>query len=98
MKYLLLLFIFLVSPITLASMDDECFIIIKDIENIGNVLEEKGCVRNNILTVIFNTDIGDADEVLVVASSRWCRFDRNREIINRTLSCVLYSNEGRNRI
>ena len=98
MKYLPLLFIFLVSPIALASMDDECAIIIKDIKDIGNVMEEKGCVRNNILTVLLDINEDNADEALVIASSRWCRFDRNREIINKTLSCVLYSNKGRNRI
>lgn len=79
-------------------MDDECVIIIKDLKDIGNIVEEKGCVRNNILTVRLDSDVYIADEALVIASSRWCRFDRNREIINKTLSCVLYSNKGRNRI
>tara|TARA_B100000963_G_scaffold137065_1_gene119264 strand:- start:1553 stop:1780 length:228 start_codon:yes stop_codon:yes gene_type:complete len=67
-------------------------------KELDEIIKEKGCVRNNILhvtVVIDNINTMRAEALLLALSSRWCRFDRNRDIIGNSLSCVLYSNTGR---
>ena len=99
MKKLLLALLLLISPIASANMDDLCFVYIKEFgtNDILNAIQEQGCVRNNVLQVVYGMD--NASETIVMFhSGRWCRFDRNMDIKGSVLSCVLYATKPRNRL
>ena len=99
MKKLLLALLLLISPIASANMDDLCFVYIKEFgtNDILNALEEQGCVRNNILQVVYGMD-NASETIMMFHSGRWCRFDRNMDIKGSVLSCVLYATKPRNRL
>ena len=96
-KNILPIFLLLISGSTLANMDDVCLIHAEDYSfgKIEESIEKQGCVRNNILQVIYTMPNAD-DGRIFRQSSRWCRFDRNRDIRDGVLSCVLYSKKSRN--
>lgn len=99
MKKLLLALLLLISPIASANMDDLCFVYIKEFgtNDILNALEEQGCVRNNVLQVVYGMD-NASERIMMFHSGRWCRFDRNMDIKGSVLSCVLYATKPRNRL
>ena len=99
MKKLLLALLLLVSPIASANMDDLCFVYIKDFgtNDILNAIQEQGCVRNNVLQVVYGMD-NASETIMMFHSGRWCRFDRNMDIKGSVLSCVLYATKPRNRL
>ena len=98
MKKLLLALLLLVSPIASANMDDLCFVYIKEFgtNDILNAIQEQGCVRNNVLQVVYGMD-NASETIMMFHSGRWCRFDRNMDIKGSVLSCVLYATKPRNR-
>jgi hypothetical protein len=99
MKKLLLALLLLISPIASANMDDLCFVYIKEFgtSDILNAIEEQGCVRNNVLQVVYGMD-NASETIMMFHSGRWCRFDRNMDIKGSVLSCVLYATKPRNRL
>ena len=99
MKKLLLALLLLISPIASANMDDLCFVYIKEFgtNDILNAIQEQGCVRNNVLQVVYGMDNASAT-IMMFHSGRWCRFDRNIGIKGSVLSCVLYATKPRNRL
>ena len=99
MKKLLLALLLLISPIASANMDDLCFVYIKEFgtNDILNAIEEQGCVRNNVLQVVYGMD-NASETIMMFHSGRWCRFDRNMDIKGSVLSCVLYATRPRNRL
>ena len=99
MKKLLLALLLLISPIASANMDDLCFVYIKEFgtNDILNAIEEQGCVRNNVLQVVYGMD-NASEKIMMFHSGRWCRFDRNMDIKGSVLSCVLYATKPRNRL
>lgn len=99
MKKLLLALLLLISPIASANMDDLCFVYIKEFgtNDILNAIQEQGCVRNNVLQVVYGMD-NASETIMMFHSGRWCRFDRNMDIKGSVLSCVLYATEPRNRL
>ena len=99
MKKLFFSFLLLVSPIVSADMDDLCFIYIKEFgtKDILSGIEEQGCVRNNVLQVVYGMD-NASETIMMFHSGRWCRFDRNMDIKGAVLSCVLYATEPRRRL
>ena len=99
MKKLLLALLLLISPIASANMDDLCFVYIKEFgtNDILNAIQEQGCVRNNVLQVVYGMD-NASETIMMFHSGRWCRFDRNIGIKGTVLSCVLYATKPRNRL
>jgi hypothetical protein len=99
MKKLLLALLLLISPIAFANMDDLCFVYIKEFgkDDISNAIQEQGCVRNNVLQVVYGMD-NASETIMMFHSGRWCRFDRNIGIKGTVLSCVLYATKPRNRL
>ena len=99
MKKLLLALLLLISPIASANMDDLCFVYIKEFgtNDILNAIQEQGCVRNNVLQVVYGMD-NASETIMMFHSGRWCRFDRNMDIKGSVLSCVLYATKPRNRL
>ena len=99
MKKLLLALLLLISPIASANMDDLCFVYIKEFgtNDILNAIQEQGCVRNNVLQVVYGMD-NALERIMMFHSGRWCRFDRNMKIKGSVLSCVLYATKPRNRL
>ena len=99
MKKLLLSFLLLISPIVSADMDNLCFIYIKEFgkNDILGAIEEQGCIRNNVLQVVYGMD-NASETIMMFHSGRWCRFDRNMDIKGAVLSCVLYATEPRRRL
>ena len=99
MKKLLRALLLLISPIASANMDDLCFVYIKEFgtNDILNAIQEQGCVRNNVLQVVYGMD-NASETIMMFHSGRWCRFDRNMDIKGSVLSCVLYATEPRNRL
>jgi hypothetical protein len=99
MKKLLLALLLLISPIASANMDDLCFVYIKKFgtNDILNAIQEQGCVRNNVLQVVYGMD-NASEQIMMFHSGRWCRFDRNMDIKGSVLSCVLYATKPRNRL
>jgi hypothetical protein len=99
MKKLLLIFILLLSPIASADMDNICFIYIKEFgtDDILNGIRDQGCIRNNILQVVYGMN-NAPEAVMMFHSGRWCRFDRNMHIKGGVLSCALYSTIPRTRL
>ena len=99
MKKLLLIFLLLISPIVSADMDDLCFIYIKEFgkNDILSAIKEQGCIRNNVLQVVYGMD-NASETIMMFHSGRWCRFDRNMDIKGAVLSCVLYATQPRNRL
>lgn len=99
MKKLLLALLLLISPIASANMDDLCFVYIKEFgtNDILNAIQELGCVRNNVLQVVYGMD-NASETIMMFHSGRWCRFDRNMDIKGSVLSCVLYATKPRNRL
>ena len=96
-KNLLHIFLPLLPCLASANMDDVCLIHVEDYAygSIEKSINERGCVRNNILQVIYTMPAADERRIFR-QSSRWCRFDRNRDIRDGVLSCVLYSKKSRN--
>ena len=99
MKKLLLALLLLISPIASANMDDLCFVYIKEFgtNDILNAIQEQGCVRNNVLQVVYGMD-NASETIMMFHSGRWCRFDRNMDVKGSVLSCVLYATKPRNRL
>ena len=100
MKSLLLLIITIVfSSNVSADMDDLCFVYIKEFgkNDILNAIEGQGCVRNNVLQVVYGMD-NASEAVMMFHSGRWCRFDRNMNIKGSVLSCILYATKPRRRL
>jgi len=99
MKKLLLSFLLLISPIVSADMDNLCFIYIKEFgkNDILGAIEEQGCIRNNVLQVVYGMD-NASETIMMFDSARWCRFDRNMDIKGAVLSCVLYATKPRRRL
>ena len=99
MKSLLLSGLLLISPLVYADMDDLCFVYIKDFgkNDILNAIERQGCVRNNVLQVVYGMDSA-SETIMMFHSGRWCRFDRNMDIKGAVLSCVLYATKPRKRL
>ena len=99
MKRLLLPVLLLMSPIVSANMDDLCFVYIKEFgkNDILNAIEGQGCVRNNVLQVVYGMD-NASEAVMMFHSGRWCRFDRNMNIKGSVLSCILYATKPRRRL
>ena len=93
----LFLFLLLLPCLASANMDHVCLINVDNYsyESIEKSIDEHRCVRNNILQVIYTMPNAD-DNRIFRQSSRWCRFDRNRDIRDGVLSCVLYSKTSRN--
>ncbi len=71
MKRLLLPVLLLISPIVSANMDDLCFVYIKEFgkNDILNALEGQGCVRNNVLQVVYGMD-NASETIMMFHSSR----------------------------
>ena len=99
MKRLLLPVLLLISPIVSANMDDLCFVYIKEFakNDILNAVEGQGCVRNNVLQVVYGMD-NASETIMMFHSGRWCRFDRNMNIKGSVLSCILYATKPRRRL
>ena len=99
MKKLLLMFLLLISPIVSADMDDLCFIYINEFgkNDILSAIKEQGCIRNNVLQVVYGMD-NASETIMMFHSGRWCRFDRNMDIKGAVLSCVLYATKPRRRL
>jgi len=99
MKRLLLPVLLLMSPIVSANMDDLCFVYIKEFgkNDILNAVEGQGCVRNNVLQVVYGMD-NASETIMMFHSGRWCRFDRNMNIKGSVLSCILYATKPRRRL
>ena len=99
MKRLLLPVLLLMSPIGYANMDDLCFVYIKEFgkNDILNAVDGQGCVRNNVLQVVYGMD-NASETIMMFHSGRWCRFDRNMNIKGSVLSCILYATKPRRRL
>ena len=99
MKKLLIALLLFISPIASANMDDLCFVYIKEFgtDDISNAIQDQGCVRNNVLQVVYGMD-NASETIMMFHSGRWCRFDRNMDIKGSVLSCVLYATKPRNRL
>tara|TARA_Y100000739_G_C20512035_1_gene420024 strand:+ start:571 stop:909 length:339 start_codon:yes stop_codon:yes gene_type:complete len=103
-----LLFLLLLSPLANADMDYVCNINQYSFEPnmVAKQIKDAGCERNNILSyVVLTAPVLDYNKVqtatlsletqLLILSNKWCRFDRNRDIKDKSFSCVLYSNKPR---
>lgn len=100
-----LLALLLVSPLANADMDYVCNIAQQEYEPdlLAKQIKDQGCERNNILSyVVISPDIKynvgytiSMQDRLLGLSDKWCRFDRNRDIKDKSFSCVLYSNKPR---
>ena len=75
-------------------------------DKVAEEIAEKGCERNMILSYLVivtpapRTNINPAAHIsletyLLRLSSKWCRFDRNRDIKEKSFSCVLYDTKPR---
>ena len=105
MKKIILLMLML-SPFANADMDIVCdykFYLGKfdteiRYELFDEYIKEAKCERNNILTVeLISSELGInmIKEQLLKLSNLYCRFDRNRSIEGKVLSCVLYDTKPR---
>ena len=105
-----LLALLLLSPFANADMDYVCNITQVSFEPnmVAKQIKDAGCERNNILSyVVLIAPVLDYNKVqtatlsletqLLILSNEWCRFDRNRDIKDKSFSCVLYSNKPRNK-
>ena len=95
----LLLILLLISPASVSDMDNVCAIYTEKygLNAIAKGIDEQGCVRDNILQVVYGMN-NPQEDMLLIQSGRWCRFDRNRDIRGASLSCVLYSTNPRERL
>jgi len=89
----------LVSPITFAEIDQICPIYVKTYgwDMVAKQIKRNGCSRNDILQIFYGMD-KPIKEMMLIASNRWCRFDRNTDIMAISLSCVLNSTKPRIRL
>ncbi len=89
----------LVSPITFAEIDQICPIYVKTYgwDMVAKQIKRNGCSRNDILQIFYGMD-QPIKEMMLIASNRWCRFDRNTDIVGISLSCVLNSTKPRIRL
>ena len=96
LRVFLVTVMFLSPQIVSADMDKICVIFQTNYvsSHIAQGIREQGCVRNNILQVTYMMDDPNQDHLLQ-QSDKWCRFDRNRDISDGVLSCVLYSTKSR---
>ena len=83
-----------------ADMNRVCSIVLPEellasYSNIREQLERYNCERNNVLQVIAPKFDEYTDTSLLLVSSQFCRFDRNRDIERGVLSCILYSTKAR---
>ena len=99
MKKLLLSILLLTSSIVSADTNDLCFVYIKEFgtNDILSAIEEQGCVKNNVLQVVYGMD-NASETIMMFHSGRWCRFDRNIDIKGAVLSCILYATKPRRRL
>ena len=89
----------LVSPITFAEIDQICPIYVKTYgwDMVAKKIKRNGCSRNDILQIFYGMD-KPIKEMMLIGSNRWCRFDRNTDIVGISLSCVLNSTKQRIRL
>ena len=96
----------MLSPFANADMDNICNIPLRsydplqkvDVRYIEEQIKELECERNNILEFDVNELSSSKDMVLrnmQKLSNLFCRFDRNRLITDKGLSCVLYQEKAR---
>jgi hypothetical protein len=93
-----LLALLLLSPLANADMDYVCSVKLDFKITIAEQIENLKCERNNILHITSHKmplEKKSIDQLLLLESNKWCRFDRNRDIKSEMLSCVLYDTEPR---
>ena len=96
----------MLSPFANADMDNICNIPLRsydplqkvDVRYIEEQIKELECERNNILEFDVN-ELSSSKEMVLrnmqKLSNLFCRFDRNRLITDKGLSCVLYQEKAR---
>ncbi len=91
----------MLSPFANADMDNICSIVLdKTIDLLGDagkmaeMIESKGCERNNILLLTLPS-ASDNTFNYQTASAFWCRHDRNESVVDNRLKCVLYDTKPR---
>ena len=98
----------MLSPFAYADMDYVCDYsmytetsITNDHYAEFNKYIKNNCERNNILNMKLigsQLPLDILNQQLLEFSSLYCRFDRNRDIKRKLLSCVLYDNKPRSTI
>ena len=95
-----LLALLLLSPFASADMDTVCLIYFPEgwvsYLQVESKISERKCERNNVLELNLGKESEYTKETLLKLSNKFCRFDRNRSIEKKTLSCILYSTRARN--
>jgi len=96
-KYLLLM---ILTPFVYADMDTVCLIYFPEgwvsYLQVESKIRERKCERNSVLELKLGKESEYTKETLLMLSNKFCRFDRNRGIEKKTLSCILYSTRARN--
>ena len=77
-----------ICDVTLYGRDDSSEQVLKQI----NGLE---CKRNNILSIRLDLAVSMSSDKIDLFAGKFCRFDRQILTTKSTLSCVLYSPNGR---
>ena len=77
-----------ICDVTLYGRDDSSAQVLKQI----NGLE---CKRNNILSIRLDLAVSMSSDKIDLFAGQFCRFDRQILTTKSTLSCVLYSPNGR---
>lgn len=95
MKTLTLTFILLLSPIVSADSDEHiCSFIFDKWSDLGEQdINTSPCARDHILSI--DITYKAKQEHLLLYAEKWCRYDRDIQIIGNRLSCVLNSRESR---
>ena len=84
-----------------ADMDNICHIALSEFfggsttQDIENRIITKKCERNNVLEIVAPENNESTRALLTLYSNEFCRFDRNRDIEGKILSCILYSTKAR---
>ena len=98
-KKLLLITGLIISTNAWADMDKICSIVLNSAIGSSGYVEsqiiKKGCERNNVLELFAKSNNEYTRETLLMLSNQFCRFDRNRDIEGKILSCILYSTKAR---
>ena len=100
-KVLLLITGLVVSTTVLADMDRICHIALAGFfggsttQDIETQIISKKCERNNVLEIVAPENNESTRALLTLYSNQFCRFDRNRNIEGKVLSCILYSTKAR---
>ncbi len=77
-----------ICDVTLYSRDDSSEQVLKQIEGLD-------CKRNNILSIRLDLAVSMSSDKIDLFAGQFCRFDREILTTKSTLSCVLYSPNGR---